>query len=982
MKAGSAAAFVALSVLVLLVVIRGAGSAGATGVGPNIELGTPVGLSVPILATSPATDPYMGFNVDVVANASSGVAITSMVLDSTGTVLGGPGNIFCGTSSPAITQRIEGCVILGNGSTTSTGLLAAVTLTATGDGCISLGLLRVSGNASLDTYTINAADQSVQQGLVDTSQAHLLIGVGTADDCPIATPTPTNTLTSTATATPTNTFTATPTPTRTATPTRTPTSTGTITATFTSTPSPTGTPHPITGTGPDIGLGAPTYGSGGLVTVPANALTAASAPFSAENLHIETSASAGVNLISVTANAAGSLLDEGASTTFCTGQTQAPNTFVFACTAIAGQTATGPGLLGTFTLNATGDGCIDVFLVTSPHDAVLDTYTVDNDLGTSQGNYVNTTAVPLLIGLGSEGDCPGSTPTPTFTSTATLTPTLTSTPTPTDTPTPNTTPGSIATDTPIPPLGATATSTPDPDGEIHVLAVSTSLCLAFGGSLPVSCFDLWNPGSQQRLADVITQGAPEERGCPAKTGVGGPIQSSDPAGARCQLLPSDFAALASRSDNQLHADDPANNAAGFGPFSGLYILAFVPTDEPVDFQTSAGQFVQVNAGPGPFPGLGTSYLCNAQYVSFDDCNNDGLSLKHLVVVPLGGYGATPGPGRITVSQGLKNASLDFTVVGEPDSVRIDAYRTTIGNGVADIEGPVPGSFPDGKLTGPDECPPVTTEAGIEGALSKPDRTVLIARVADATGTAVTEGWLFWSGTGVSQSVPIGPVGQFGAPITPTYDLGSFGIGAPQVLCGTAGTGTVPVTAQLFKYATGIPSEPGLLVDPGAHAASASVDIEVTLPTTDTPTSTPTETATVTDTPTPTAIPTDTPTDTPTATPSSTNTATQTPTDTPTVTPTITPVPTNTAKPTSTSTTSSTATNTPTKTATAMHTPTPHPARCADVTGDGRVNWLDVLVELRAILQHGTAMRYDLNGDGRVNLLDLFVMARQFGQRCR
>jgi hypothetical protein len=65
MKAVPAVAFVAVSLVVLVVVVRDAGSARATGVGPDFELGASVGLSVPVIATTSPADPYSGFNVHI-----------------------------------------------------------------------------------------------------------------------------------------------------------------------------------------------------------------------------------------------------------------------------------------------------------------------------------------------------------------------------------------------------------------------------------------------------------------------------------------------------------------------------------------------------------------------------------------------------------------------------------------------------------------------------------------------------------------------------------------------------------------------------------------------------------------------------------------------------------------------------------------------------------------------------------------------------
>ncbi len=835
MKRFFAIAFAALSIAAMVLALHDAGRVRATGTGPNIELGTPVGLTVPVLATTAAVDAYSGFNVYVVMATSPGVTVTGVSPDPTGSVLGAPADIFCDTSIPGglPNNRTVGCVHLGAVNISATGTLINIALTLSGSGCVNVGLVNVVGDAVLGTFTIDSATGTAQTNAVNTTTlAHVVTGTGTENDCPIPTPTPTNS----------------PTPTITDTPTTTPTPTITPTATATA------TTHPGPGVGPDIALGAVRG-----LSLPVDAVTEAMDSFSGFSIDLGVNPGTGVVMDAAFAPVVGSTvgtpLDAGGFL-FCDSRAPTLGEYVFSCFGLSGQEARSAIPLAWIQINASGTGCVDVTLLPG-------TYTVDFVKRGAQQNNVDTTTVRhVLIGAGTLADCPGPLPptaTPTYTPTVTNTPTSTATPTSTSTPTPNTTPGSIATDTPTPPLGATATPAGNPDDEIHVVAVSASLCLAFGGVLPVPCFDLWNSGSQHRLADILSHNAPETRGCPASQ-LGG--TSSNPTLDRCRLLPSDFATLSALGAPQLHADDPGV-AKSSGPFSGLYVLAFVPTDEPVEFRTSAGQFVQVYAGPGPFAGVGPTYLCNAQYVSFDDCNNDGLSLKHLVVVPLGGYGAAVGPGRITVSQGTKNASLDFTVVGEPDSITIDAYTSTISNGVADIEGRTPGSPPDGRLSGPDECPLPTTEAAIQAAMSKPDRTILIARLKDANGTDVTQGWVYWNGTGESSSVLIGPVGHLGAAITPSYDLGAFGIGAPQVLCGTAGTGTVPVQAQIVQFATGSLAAPGLVVDPAAHSGSASVNIDVVRPAVGTPTNTPTFTSTPTLTSTSSPVPTDTavPTDT-------------------------------------------------------------------------------------------------------------------------
>lgn len=339
------------------------------------------------------------------------------------------------------------------------------------------------------------------------------------------------------------------------------------------------------GIGGTISLGAPVGTS-----LPVNT-TAPTDPYSGFNIHITTTISPGVILSAITGSFTGSTIDTGnAFDVFCGLSSPVVTDRVYACVGLVGQSTTAAGKLAALTFNASGNGCIKVQLVHDASSMQLDSFTTNASDNTPQTNVVAAATANVLFGTGTVLDCldiPTPTPTPTLTPTQTpITPSAT--PTYTSTPTPNTTPGSIATDTPVPPPGATSTPAGNPDNEIHVLSISTSLCLAFGGSLPVPCFDMWRPASQHRLADILTNNAPEARGCPA-TYPGGP--SANPSSDRCRLLPSDFFDLAALSKNELHADDPANSSAGSGPWSGLYIMALVPTDEPVEFRTTGGKFV-------------------------------------------------------------------------------------------------------------------------------------------------------------------------------------------------------------------------------------------------------------------------------------------------------------------------------------------------------------------------------------------------------
>ena len=117
MKRFVAVAFAAISIAAIGLALHDAGPARATGTGPNIELGTPVGLTVPVLATTAAVDAYSGFNIHVTLAASAGVTLAGADVDLTGSVLGTPAEIFCSTTSPAgsPSDRLFGCVHLGMG---------------------------------------------------------------------------------------------------------------------------------------------------------------------------------------------------------------------------------------------------------------------------------------------------------------------------------------------------------------------------------------------------------------------------------------------------------------------------------------------------------------------------------------------------------------------------------------------------------------------------------------------------------------------------------------------------------------------------------------------------------------------------------------------------------------------------------------------------------------------------------------------------
>ena len=303
-----AAKFGVPAVAAIVLAARDAGPARATGIGPNIELGTPVGLTAPVLATTAAVDPYSGFNIHVTTNASAGVSVSTLSFSAAGIIIGEPGEFFCTQATPKPDDRIIGCVNIAGGAVVSTGLLATLVVAATGDGCVYVGLISVPGDTSADTYTVNAANSSAQSNVVGLTPVYVLVGTGIVADCPGPTHTPT------------------------------PTTTPTVTDTPTITP----TPHTGPGIGPDIAIAASATDTS---AVEVSAANAAVNPFVGYNLHLAWNASGGSSKPFGLGHGPGPALGGG----FACGpdQPNKPSEFILSCFGTDGAVA-GPGLLARF----------------------------------------------------------------------------------------------------------------------------------------------------------------------------------------------------------------------------------------------------------------------------------------------------------------------------------------------------------------------------------------------------------------------------------------------------------------------------------------------------------------------------------------------------------------------------------------------------------------------------------------------------------
>lgn len=195
--------------------------------GPTLAVGVPSliagKLQVPIVAQGTVVDAYNAYNLhlrwDPTLFTFSGASSNGLVFGDTA---------FC---APPLRDRdgagvVVGCMSIG-ASTKNSGLLATILLAPVSPGCSVLHLFTFGppdhGDTNTGTYTVNAADSTVQ---VNTYVDGTTDSTGAPCTPP---PSPTPTSSPTATRTPTATSTPAP-PTATSTPTLVPTPTGTIVA--------------------------------------------------------------------------------------------------------------------------------------------------------------------------------------------------------------------------------------------------------------------------------------------------------------------------------------------------------------------------------------------------------------------------------------------------------------------------------------------------------------------------------------------------------------------------------------------------------------------------------------------------------------------------------------------------------------------------------------------------------------------------------
>jgi hypothetical protein len=268
-----------------------------------------------------------------------------------------------------------------------------------------------------------------------------------------------------------------------------------------------------------------------------------------------------------------------------------------------------------------------------------------------------------------------------------------------------------------------------------------------------------------------------------------------------ELEPEDIPSI-DLDGNQLHESD------GFA-----FLFVFVDDQAPirVTIPADAGRLIRADGSVNP----GRVLICESA-AEDPDCEAGAAGEDGLVIFGLcsgdGSFNcgtlppvADTGTYTLTVDQERVPVDLTYRIVGEPDKVELGVFESTIGAGVSDLNN-------DDDLGDAGECQFAASVEGFQRALVQGEKTIVIARVKDNDGNDVTGGWINWSTSDEDKAV-------FATALTPTLDLGSFGFGAPNILCGTSNAGTVDAIAELFEGPVG-----GL--DP--YADFQTVETEVTV----------------------------------------------------------------------------------------------------------------------------------------------------------
>jgi hypothetical protein len=261
----------------------------------------------------------------------------------------------------------------------------------------------------------------------------------------------------------------------------------------------------------------------------------------------------------------------------------------------------------------------------------------------------------------------------------------------------------------------------------------------------------------------------------------------------------------------------------FVPFSGiqvhdedgaLILVAFVEDDNRVQFQTESGAF-KVDDGdfrnnficdqaPGTVPG--------GNMFGDEDCDGDGIRGDGIVFAHFYGNGEERGPGVIEVfdaTNGEVIGDQPYEIVGEPEDVTAGPFETVLAAGLH-----------------PADCLLPTGASGFLDAFGTAEKTIIFGNVVDDDEKQITGAWITWS-------IEDPDILAVASPTSPTLDLGTFGVAAPNILCGLEpGTTTLTLTLDSGANLSGSI----LFLDPGAERETVEVEITV-LPVADSATTT-------------------------------------------------------------------------------------------------------------------------------------------------
>jgi len=182
-----------------------------------------------------------------------------------------------------------------------------------------------------------------------------------------------------------------------------------------------------------------------------------------------------------------------------------------------------------------------------------------------------------------------------------------------------------------------------------------------------------------------------------------------------------------------------------------------------------------------------------------DCDGNAATEDDGIVIVKLKPGADPdrGPATVRVRQGLQEMEEEYTIVGEPHSIKLNVMETTIQDGAA-------------------VCKVMTKVSEFVEYLSAPGTTIIQAILTDDDGTPVTGGLVAFETDDENKAT-------MAKPLTPTVDMQALGIGAPNTLCGTVDSGTITLTAAITNGAAEL--GPGL---DGAANVGKDQEVEVTI----------------------------------------------------------------------------------------------------------------------------------------------------------